>query len=358
MIKSYSSSSRTQAFLETVLEELDASDPEEALHLLRRMKRLLSQYHEDRKRLDRLGLDDLDEVFDAMLAMKRRVERLRDRVDAYQTAQDKLRAIQDALDVDASPAKTVETIESITDQLESLYAERERLFEAGVSNAGEAVRLIQTMREKLDKVQATDSDAEDGDPLDRIQEELGVSDPESVIDMVESMEAQLVADLDSDGKASDESGGPTSTLIRTLERQMRAAERGVAELPETEGPPLLPPDQLEALDEQSPDALDALDVGIVALGDDGELRLATDHSPLLPGIAEAKRGDSFFDHVPSARNPILREAFQRGRVTGHLDVRLTYTFPRPGGRDPLPLRLHLYRPDEASPTWLLYDAFR
>jgi len=352
MIKSYSSSSRSRAFLETVLEEFDASDPEEALYLLRRMKRLLSEYHQDQKRLDRLGLEDLDEVFDAMLAMKRRVEQLREQVDAYRAAQEKLRAIQDALDVEASPEETVETIESITEQLESMYEERERLFEAGVADADEAVRLIQTMREQLDEAHETD------DPLDRIQQELGVSDPESVIDMVESMEAQLVADVESapDGNGSDGNEPPASTLIRTLERQMRAAERGDAELPENEGPPLLPPDQLETLDERSPDALGALDVGVVALDDDGRLQLASEHTPLLPGLAEAERGDSFFDRVPSARNPLLRDAFRRGRATGRLDVRLTYTVPRPGNRLPLPLRLHLYRSAEASPTWVLYDA--
>jgi len=73
MIKSYPSSSRAQAFQETILE---------ALRLLRRMKRRLSQYHQDRRRLDRLGLDGLDEVFDAMRAVKRRVEHLQQQVDA------------------------------------------------------------------------------------------------------------------------------------------------------------------------------------------------------------------------------------------------------------------------------------
>jgi len=358
MIKSYSSSSRAQAFLETVLEELDSSDPEEALHLLRRMKRLLAQYHQDRKRLDRLGLEDLDEVFDAMLAMKRRVEQLQEQVDAHREAQDKLRAIQDALDVDATPAETVATIESITDQLESLYAEREVLSEAGVSDAGEAVRLIQTMREQLDETRETNPEAEAHDPLDRIQRELGVSDPESVIDMVESMEAQLVADLESEVEESGERGAAAPPLIRTLERQMRAAERGDASVPEQEGPPLLSPDQLEALDERAPDALRALDVGVVAIDDDGSLQLVTRHTPLLPGLAEAERGDSFFERVPSAQNPLLCNAVRRGRATGRLDVRFTYSFPRPGERLPLPLRLHLYRSGETSPTWLLYDALR
>lgn len=352
MIKSYSSSSRAQAFLETVLEEFDASDPGEALDRLRRANRLVSQYERDRERLNRLGLEGLDDVFDAMLAMKHRVEQLREQVDAYREAQEKLHAIQDALDVEASPAETVQTIESINEQLESLYEEREVLSRAGVSDATEAVRLIETMREQLDDIyEQNDRKAEEDDPFGRIRAELGASDPESEIDTAESMEKP--PSPDGDRTAPDRS----STIIRTLERQMRAAQRGAAEIPENEGPPLLPPDQLALLNEQSPDRLGALDVGVVAL-DDGRIVLATDHTPLLPGLAGAPPGASFFDRVPAAQNPLLRTPLQYGQSGHRLDARLTYTFPRPDPDPPLPLRLHLYRSGDSGPTWLLYDALR
>jgi len=363
MIKSYSSSSRAQAFLEAVLAEFDASDPTEALHLLRRMKRLLSQYHQERKRLDRLGLDGLDEVFDVMLAMKRRVDHLREQVEAHREAQDKLHAIQDALDVEASPAETVATIQSISEQLESLYEEREVLSRAGVSDATEAVRMIETMREQLDEMyEERDQDASDDDPFGRIQRELGVSDPESVIDMVESMEAQTAEVPSPDGdelgaRASSSASTGSSTIVRTLERQMLAAQRGEAEIPRDEGPPLLSPDQLETLDDQSPEALAALDVGVVALDEDARLRLVTEHSPLLPGLSDAGRGESFLDCVPAARNPLLRPLL-RGPSADRVDARFLYTFPRPGTRGPLPLRLHLYRSGPTGATWLLYDALR
>jgi len=365
MIKSYSSSSRARTFLEAVLAEFDASDPEEALHLLRRMKRLLSQYHQERKRLDRLGLDGLDEVFDVMLAMKRRVDQLREQVEAYRETQDKLHAIQDALDVEASPAETVATIESISEQLESLYEEREVLSRAGVSDATEAVRLIETIRQQLDEMyKERDQDAGGENPFGQIQRELGVSDPDSVIEMVESMDTQK-SDVTSsvpDGNEFDESvlsSSPprSSTIIRTLERQMLAAQRGHADIPRDEHPPLLPPDYLDTLDDQSPESLDALDVGVVALDDDARLQLVTEHSPLLPGLSDAGRGDSFLDCVPTARNPLLHPLL-RAPSTDRVDARFLYTFPRSGAHDPLPFRLHLYRSGTTNTTWLLYDALR
>jgi len=227
MIKSYSSSLRARTFLEKVLDEFDASDPEEALHLLRRMKQLLARYHEERTKLRRLGLSDIDEVFDAMLAMKRRAERLQERVDAYRAAQEKLRAIQDALDVDASPEQTVRTIEDISDQLESLYEEREVLSQAGVSDATEAVRLIETMREQLGEVyDQVDGEAPDAAP-GSADSGPSDSDPDTVTDMVERIEEQLgVAAVPH--STSENGTGPSSlpTLVRTLERQMLAAQDG------------------------------------------------------------------------------------------------------------------------------------
>jgi plasmid stabilization system protein ParE len=356
MIKSYSSSLRARTFLEKVLDEFDASDPEEALHLLRRMKQLLARYHEERTKLRRLGLSDIDEVFDAMLAMKRRAERLQERVDAYRAAQEKLRAIQDALDVDASPEQTVRTIEDISDQLESLYEEREVLSRAGVSDATEAVRLIETMREQLGEVyEQVDGEAPDAAP-GAADSEPSDSDPDTVTDMVERIEEQLgVAAVPH--STSENGTGPSAlpTLVRTLERQMLAAQAGEADLPAEEGTPLVPRSLRRSLDERPVDELRELDVGVVALGDDDRIRLFTKHTPLLPGLDEGVRGDSFFECVPGARNPLLRAPLRRGREAGRLDARFVYTFPRPGEHPPLPLLLQYARSPGAHHTWLLYD---
>ena len=365
MIKSYSSSLRAQTFLEEVLEELDASEPEAALHRLRRMKQLLLRYHEEQKKLNRLGLDDMDEVFDAMLAMKQRADQLEEQVEAYRAAQEKLHAIQDALDVDASAEQTVQTIESISAQLESLYEERELLSRAGVADATEAVRLIQSMREQLDQVYAEMETEDERAPLDRLEQELGVSDPESVLDMIESMEDQLAAEYEADADApapapSDESQAPepSSVAVRALERQTMAAQTGSVDVPADEGPALVSPELLDTLAECSPDELSALDVGVVALDDEARVQTATPHTPLFPGLEGQPEGDAFFDRCPAARNPLLRVPLRRGRTTGSLDCRFVFAVPRPDGPAPLPLHLHLYRAAESGPTWLLYDRLR
>lgn len=367
MIKSYSSSLRAQTFLENALEELDASEPEAALHRLRRMKRLLLRYHEELSKLDRLGMNDMDEVFDAMVAMKHRVDHLQEQVEAYEAAQQKLHAIQDALDVDASAEDTVRTIESISEQLTSLYEERELLSRAGVSDTTEAVRLIQSMREQLDDVSAeTESETDEQTPMDQLEQELGVSDPESVLDMIESMEDQLAAEVearvDDPGAASSADGGPprgiSSTVVHTLERQMMAAQTGEANVPADEMPPLVSTEELGALAERAPDDLETLDVGVVALDDDARIRLATMHAPLLPGLEGQPEGDSLFERSPAARNPLLQEPLRRGRDTGNLDCRFAFTFPRPDAYAPLPLTLHLHRASESGPTWLFYDQLR
>lgn len=372
MIKSYSSSLRAQTFLEDVLEELDASEPEAALHRLRRMKQLLLRYHEEQKKLKRLGLDDVDEVFDAMLAMKQRADQLEEQVEAYRAAQETLHAIQDALDVDASAEQTVESIRSISAQLESLYEERELLSQAGVSDASEAVRLIQSMREQLDHVYAemdsdeTETPSGERIPLDRLEQELGGAAPRSVPGMIESMEDQLAAgsppapDAPNGSSPADEAraSGLPSVVVRSLERQAMAAQTGDAALPDDEGPPLVSPDLLEALPERPPDALADLDVGVVVLDDDARVRLATSHTPLFPGLEGQPEGDAFFDRCPAARNPLLRAPLRRGRTTGRLDRRFVFTVPRPDESAPLPLLLHLYRAAESGPTWLLYDRLR
>ncbi|MFB6248666.1 MAG: hypothetical protein ABEL97_08870 [Salinibacter sp.] len=362
MIKSYSSSLRAQTFLEEALEELDASEPEAALDRIRHMKRLLLRYHEEQSTLDRLGLDDMDEAVDAMLAMKKRADHL----------QEQLNAIRDTLDVDASAEETAQTIKSISEQLQSLYEERKLLSRAGVSDATEAVRLIRSMREQLDDAHAeTESvTGEQGAPpdrleQDRLEQEVDGPDSESVLDMIESMEPPLPAEVEpqaDDPGASSVDGTPLqgalSTLVRTLERQMRAAQTGETDVPADEVPPLVPAHRLDALTEDAPADLEALDVGVVALDDEAHIRLATEHTPLLPGLEGQPEGDSLFDRCPAVQNPLLRAPLRRGRDTGTLDCRFAFTVPRPDAHVPLPLTLHLYRASGSGPTWLLYDRLR
>jgi hypothetical protein len=348
--------------LDTVLEEFDASDPEEALQVLRRMKTLLSQYYQERKRLHSLGLDDLDDALDVMMAMKRRVETMQDRLDAYQKAQEKLHAIQDALDVDADAQETVATISNISEQLESLYEEREVLSRAGLSDANEAVHVIHSMQEQLDQLDEsveTDATAND-DAFALLEQELGVSDPESVIQMVESMEEQLSANVDQeDPSASETSSAPSTTsattTVDTLERQLLALQEGDVDLPTDEFATLLPLNALRHLDERAPDDLNAYDIGILAVADDDRIQAANNYQPCLPGLEDDPVGASFFERLPASRNPLLQLPLQTARQNATLDARFYYTFPRSkSDAPPLPVKLQFHRTTDDSVTWLLF----
>lgn len=370
MIKSHSSSLRAQTFLEEVLDEFDASDPEEALHLLRRMKELLSQYYQERKTLHSLGLDDLDDALDVMTAMKRRVDAMQEQLDAYREAQEKLHAIQDALDVDADAAETVSTITNISEQFETLYEEKDALSRVGLSDANEAVDMIQSMQEQLDQLHENPaSNAEGEDAFALLERELGVSDPESVIQMVESMEEQLSASVDREEEreapAERESTEPrapsvsdpasASTAVTTLERQLLALQEGDVDLATDEFATLLPVDVLRRLDVHPPEDLNAYDIGILAIDDDDRIQAANDHRPSLPGLEDDPAGASFFDRVPASRNPMLQLPLQTARQKGFLDARFFYTFPHPEQEgSPLPVKLQFHRTEDDLVTWLLY----
>jgi hypothetical protein len=363
MIKSYSSSLHARTFLEKVLDELGADEPEQGLRLIRRMKQLLLRYREEREQLRQLGLEDVGDVREILLALKRRVEALEDEVEAHREAGRKLHAIQDALDVDASPEETVTAIQSINEQLESLYEEREELSELGISDANEAAQLIETMREQLDLAYErmdTDPEAQDADAFDRLERELGVSDPDSIIKMVQSMENQIEAEVDAESSDASSLLDLTSapTVVQLLDRQMRAAYGGDVDPPSDEFPPFAPSSLLDRLATRTPEALSASDlgaVGAVALDDDNHVRRMRRAEPSIPGVETASVGDAFFDRVPTAQNPLIRDQIRNGRRAGTLDARLWYAFPRSGSAAPLLTRLHLYRTAGSEWTWLLYD---
>jgi hypothetical protein len=357
MIKSHSSSLRAQTFLETVLEEFDASDPEEALQVLRRMKELLSQYHQERKTLHSLGLDDLDDALDIMMAMKRRVETMQERLDAYREAQEKLHAIQDALDVEADAEETVNTIANISKQLEALYEEKEVLSRAGLSDANEAVHMIQSMQEQLDHLyEGTEAKASpDSEAFALLEQELGVSDPESVIQMVENLEEQLSTTAGQRENQFSPSAS-SSTAVNTLERQLLALQEGDVNLPTDEFATLLPLDVLRQLDEHAPADLNTYDIGILAVDDNDQVQTVNDYCPSLPGLEDNPVGSPFFERLPAARNPLLQLPLQTARQNDTVDARFFYTFPRPkGGGPPLPVKLQFHRTGDDSVTWLLYE---
>lgn len=462
--------------LRALLDALDASTVDAALHRLDVMKRHLAQYVDERQRLNKLGLDDLDDAFDLMLAMKKRVQRarrenerilnayredrdaqqrraqglhdlfeevysemrriqhlldvetnqgalhkiqrLQDRLDAYESAEENLREIQAAFDLDTSSEETLKALRSVNEQLETLYEEKQALSQAGLDNADQAVSMIKSMREQLDDMysekQSTErqaTDAVEGDTFEQLQSllakqellerELGVSDPEQVVEMVHNLEEQIVEELDGrDDSTPDDTVALSRDDVETLRRHtddladekaslharldrlqelvgtqhpraiadaMTALKKQVAvqhttvdvALNADEVAPFVDDETLETLESMEAEALRALDVGVVTLDDDGIVRFAApleSPRPDLPGLRrDDATGAHFFDDlVPSARGPLFEGRFREGVRQGAMDARFSYAFATHDQRFPLHLKIHLHRKPGESVSWILY----
>ena len=166
--------------------------------------------------------------------------------------------VQDILGISsAKDAKDLAAVaESMSAQLETLYADREHLQEVGVTSVESAVQMIQNMSTQLDELyeeqellqgRPSPAEVEHQDTFEQLaalyseQEKLnralGVSEADDVIEMVEALTAQLeevYADRE-EAPASDD--GPSSTIADD-DNEVEARHNGS----EHKGSP--PPDRL------------------------------------------------------------------------------------------------------------------
>ena len=218
--------------------------------------------------LDEAGLD-AEEAVALIESMDAQLNELYRRIDEQGSAADRLDAIEEALGISTrqEAEELSELAQQMEQQLASLYEDKEKLQELGLSSIDDAVDMIESMEAQLDDLytdKETLRDLERGGTEEqstfqqletlyaerqRLQETLGVSSADDVIEMVETLTSQLddlytgrdatlapedrhEAQLwapgveDAPGEPEADSADDTSPLtVRSLEHQLEALYR-------------------------------------------------------------------------------------------------------------------------------------
>lgn len=460
----------TDASLEAADDLTDVVPP-----LLDRLE-VLSEEH---RPLVEAGLEG-EEAVALIENMKAQLDDLYRRVEERPDAADRLDAIEDVLGI--STRQEAEDLAELADQMESqltvLYEEKEKLQDLGLSSIGDAVSMIQSMESQLDdlyedkkslgdtRLEGTgqQSTFQQLEALyadrQRLKQALGVSSAEDVIEMVETLASQVEdlytgrdAEVDPQERhearlwspdEAEPSSDDASLTVRSLERQLEAlyreketllrrglqsAEEAVARLQTQQqqidglrhenktyehrfdrlrsafgtekasrivelvqaleaetgtslaevrpGPtdaadapmdhgvhieataPLVDADTLDRLDEMSDDALEALDVGAVQLSDDGTVAALNDAAFRLPDLpAEADRAAVLGEHFFRDLAPSTDNGLFFGRFReGRRRGELDARFPYTfaSPSGAAAFTVHLYRAPGRETTWLLFQ---
>lgn len=185
----------------------DAREMEEMVRQLTEEMEMLAQEHET---LEAHGLT-AEQAVSMIQSMDEQLDDLYIQHDVNEKNGDLPPGLKEMLGVD-SVEKAQEILglaESMDTKIEKLYDEQEKLSELGIDSIDEAVRMIQNMNEQLAElyrnVEARASAAslpvENQDTFqqlealyarqEKLQDELGISDPDAIIQMVEDMNVQL-----------------------------------------------------------------------------------------------------------------------------------------------------------------------
>lgn len=319
-------------------------------------EQLATMYSEQEKLERALGVSEADQIIEMVEALTAQLDDVYADRDAAQsgdapayTSGDSAAArpthdrtsvaVSDAPPTSASddPAMT-----SMQDQLESLYAEKETLLDHGLTDAQAAVDQIDELEAQVQTLRAERDRCHER--FDRLASALGTTDPDEIVEM-----AQAPTDASSDASAPAEAPPAPPEADGAGE----AGEDPAAD----DVPPLLPDESLRRLDEMSETELEALDVGLLRLDDDGHITFLNEGARALPGLdGEAPREDligrSLFLEVPGTSNSLFLRRFRKGVETGSMDARFPYAFVSPE-HPPMPFHVHLHRAPSSEANWLL-----
>lgn len=215
---------------------LPASTPDEVVDRVRALH--TQQLEADTEALADQGMDPE--------TARARLERLFDRLRTLRRETEVLGDLQDRLDAD-TPDQLIDTVESLREQADVAEEQRSVLREAGFDRPEVAIRAIESMKQQLDELytekEATErTDAggalrSEGDTFDqlqallareeKLQRELGVSNPDEVVEMVEGLTDQLEElyvdrDVEQDRDASFAPAAPSTE--RTLETELGVSD--------------------------------------------------------------------------------------------------------------------------------------
>ena len=328
-----SSSDRLDELLrreERLKEKLGVSDPEQIASMVDGLAEQLEELYAARERLARVNLDDAESVLQMISSMRQQLELF------YEEQERMASSGIDSID------HAVAMIESMQEQLSTVYDERQRLLDKGVGDTEEALERIDALEAKLDQLEREKNDLlarrdemqSEMDEATRgvLESELGTSDPDRVVSMINSMEDQL-------------------------DEFYRQREEEEADKRAMKAPSVLDDDTLRHLGDMGEEELDALDAGALCTDDAGIVSYANDTAArILPGVdgtdGTALPGRNFFFSVaPGANNNLFRGRFKQGVLDESLDVRFPYTFIHPT-RPSANLVIHLYRTGPDA-NWIL-----
>ena len=317
--------------IEEVLGISTRREAEELEALAGQMEAQLTSLYEEKEKLQDLGLSSIEDAVDMIESMEAQLD------DLYED-KETLR------DTQLGSTETQSTFQ----QLEALYAERQRLQEAlGISDADDIIEMVETLTSQLedlytgrdetlapeerheaqlwspdaagpDAEEPSDPDAAEADApavrsverqleaLYREKETLlreGFAGADEVVGRLRSQRRQIEA-LRREKQACEQwldrlrSTVGAETILQTLERVRALASEADAPLAEMDAapadadvevhlgaaPPVLDRETLERLDEMSAEELEALEVGAVRLRDDGTVAALNDAALRLPGL--------------------------------------------------------------------------
>lgn len=364
--------------------ELGVTSSDEVIEMVRGLADQLEELYRERDAAV-AGDGSSDERLDELL---RREERLKEKlgvsdpeqiasmVDGLAEQLEELYAARERLArVNLDDAESVlQMISSMRQQLELFYEEQERMASNGIDSIDQAVAMIESMQDQLSTVYE-----ERQKLLDK-----GVGDTEEALERIDALEAKLdqleqekndllarrdemQSEVDEDTRNVLESELGTSdpdrvvSMIHSMESQLdefyRQREEEEAGKREMNAPSVIDDDALRRLDSMSEADLDALDAGALRTDDAGIVSYANDSAArILPGVdgsdGTALPGRNFFFSVaPGANNNLFRGRFKQGVLDESLDVRFPYTFIHPT-RPSANLVIHLYRTGPDA-NWIL-----
>jgi photoactive yellow protein len=381
---------------ERLQRELGVTSSEEVIEMVRGLADQLEELYRERDAAlagdgagdragDRAGDGSPDDRLDELL---RREERLKEKlgvsdpeqiahmVDGLAEQLEELYAARERLArVNLDDAESVlQMISSMREQLELFYEEQERMASSGIDSIDQAVAMIESMQEQLSTVY---------DERQRLLDK-GVGDTEEALQRIDALESKLdqlerekndllarrdemQSEMDDATRTvlEDELGTADPervvSMINSMEDQLdefyRQREEEEADKRAMNAPSVVDADTLRRLGSMSEDELDALSAGAIRTDDAGIVSYANDVAArVLPGVdgsdGSALPGRNFFFSVaPGANNNLFRGRFKQGVLDESLDVRFPYTFIHPT-QPSANLIIHLYRTG-LDANWIL-----
>jgi photoactive yellow protein len=310
----------------------------------------LEALYAERQRLqEALGVSSADDVIEMVETLTSQLEDLYTGRDAELDPEERHDAQLWAPDTEeAAPAPDSEapapdlTVRSLEHQLEALYREKETLLREGLAGAEEAVTRLRTQRRHIDRLQREKNAYEK--QFDRLASTLGTGQVDRIVELVRALESEADVSIEEVRPPSPDDEDPD---LPAPDVHLEAS------------PPVVDDRTLTRLDDMSEGELEALDVGILGLRDDGTVAVLNEAALRLPVLrtiddrTEALGQNFFRALAPSTNNTLFAGRFRRGRRRGALDARFPYTFARRGAA-PESFAVHLYRAAESDTTWLLF----